>query len=331
MQPIFDLTATSDFAKRYNIRSAALEQLKKSNDIGHTNRVIRTARGMVDQGKESDAVEVLLPLVEAAIRFRYQFELGRPAREFEPTELLRKLRDAGVLDRDRFLSLAETFATEGRSGSDQVDSAIDALRWLYERQELGDGPVDAARVKRTLQAKASRRSDDGNEGAASVPIPDIGRRIRDRETHRETDAVSVEHVEYTAQSNIASQTENSRPLDLVGTYVIVPPELFGPARRLAHELHIPGDVFNIEVRSEARLTAGVTDPVDGTSHAGSATTWYLAAGDAPTIEFGFIDSNRPTVRSFELKSGGRWGMGFDVVWDVGAKALDYRGLHKSTA
>jgi hypothetical protein len=80
------------------------------------------------------------------------------------------------------------------------------------------------------------------------------------------------------------------------------------------------------------LSLGVTDPATKTQHSGSSTTWYLSAdgSEAPTVEFGYIDTPNPTVESFELQRGS-WGLGFKIKADFGAKALDYRALHRSEA
>lgn len=84
--------------------------------------------------------------------------------------------------------------------------------------------------------------------------------------------------------------------------------------------------------SDSRLDNGVTDPATGTVHAGSATTWFMTArGGRHTIEVGFLrgSGRAPMLRSFVLDRG-QWGIGWDIKHDIGAKALDYRGLHKAT-
>jgi hypothetical protein len=87
------------------------------------------------------------------------------------------------------------------------------------------------------------------------------------------------------------------------------------------------------VISDSRLDNGVTDPATGTTYTGSATTWFMAArGGRHTIEVGYLrgTGRAPMLRSFVLDKG-QWGIGWDIKHDIGAKALDYRGLHKSTA
>lgn len=146
---------------------------------------------------------------------------------------------------------------------------------------------------------------------------------------------------------MAKQTENGRSLNLRAGFAIVPqdlrfaaiqtfkstnvvsnnvtntPSLYGNINALAGE--------NIQIVSDNRIgVAGVTDPVTGTAYAGTATNWFLAAeGGRNTIEVGYLRGARtPTLRSEPLTRG-RWGVGFDIKHDIGAKALDYRGLYKS--
>lgn len=130
-------------------------------------------------------------------------------------------------------------------------------------------------------------------------------------------------------ASMANQVENSHALDVQARYLLVPSELRGAAQRIARDMYQPDADDNIVVISEPRLSSGVT-AVDGvTTYAGSTSTWYLAAHNAPTIEFGYIDP-RPVVTSWEL-SMGQYGRGAMIKWDIGCKALDYRGLQENTA
>lgn len=90
----------------------------------------------------------------------------------------------------------------------------------------------------------------------------------------------------------------------------------------------------IEVRSDNRLgTAGVVDPQNGTAYAGTATNYFLLADPrvVPTIEVGYLRGTGrvPQVRTKNL-DGGQWGIAIDVTYDIGVKALDWRGLRKAT-
>lgn len=89
---------------------------------------------------------------------------------------------------------------------------------------------------------------------------------------------------------------------------------------------------NIVLVSDSRLTNATIDPVTGTSRAGSATTWFMAADPllARTIEVGYLagTGRAPQLRSSLITRGGRYGIEYDVKLDIGAKALDFRGLQR---
>ena len=157
-------------------------------------------------------------------------------------------------------------------------------------------------------------------------------------------------AEATLKSAIAlieKQQDNGVNLNLMATHVIVPSDLKHTAANLIRSstLVYGGDdetargsentlasVESLSLVSDARLANGVTDPDSGTTGSGSATTWYLASAMAHTIEVGYLrgTGRAPQVRSSVL-SNGKWGINWDVKMDIGAKALDYRGLAKSTA
>ena len=76
--------------------------------------------------------------------------------------------------------------------------------------------------------------------------------------------------------------------------------------------------------------AGVTDPTTNTARTGLDTNWFLSAGGSRSVRVAYRrgTNRQPQLRSFTLDRG-QWGMGWDINMDIGAKALDYRGLHKS--
>lgn len=143
-------------------------------------------------------------------------------------------------------------------------------------------------------------------------------------------------------TNDAGETVN---LNIFPEYLIVPPDLEWTARQLLNSAEIREAAaangtrnvirdLNLKLVVDSRLTtAGVTDPDSGTAYAGSATHWFLAANAmrAKTIEVAFLagSGRRPTVRSTVLNNG-QWGIGFDIKHDIGAKALDWRGLRKDS-
>ncbi len=159
-----------------------------------------------------------------------------------------------------------------------------------------------------------------------------------------TAALAVATLE-AARAAVRIQQENGVNLNLMPRYLIVPGQLESTAETLVESnIVVTGsDIvrgnFNsnsragLEVVADARLDNGVTDPDTGTTHTGSATTWFLSApGDGHTIEVGYIrDLGRnPSVRSKVLDEG-RFGIAFDVQHSVGAKAIDWRGMVKNTA
>jgi len=147
-----------------------------------------------------------------------------------------------------------------------------------------------------------------------------------------------------AIESVMTQQDNSVNLNLRPSHLIVPVGLLHTAAGLVNSATLltgsdvqigssnPIQMHNLTLVSDSRLDNGVTDPLSGTANAGSATTWYMAASMARTIEVGYIrgSGRAPELRSFVL-SQGQWGMGWDIKMDIGAKALDYRGFNKATA
>lgn len=146
---------------------------------------------------------------------------------------------------------------------------------------------------------------------------------------------------------LEKQRENGVNLNLKATHLIVPSDLKHTGAELINSSQILLGADDESVRgnmntinaietltlvSDARLSNGVTDPVDGTSQSGSTSTWYLASSMGHNIEVGYLrgTGRAPQVRSFVLTQG-QWGMGWDINMDIGAKALDYHGMQKNTA
>lgn len=152
----------------------------------------------------------------------------------------------------------------------------------------------------------------------------------------------------TVRKKMRIQTENGRNLNIMPKFLIVPPALEDTAEALVKDrtlitgadTTIPSLNTNatkgLVIVSDARLENGLADPTDGsggTTNAGSATTWFMSAvAAAHTIECAYLrGSGRvPQIRPFVLDRG-QWGLGWDVKMDVGAKALDWRGLAKATS
>ena len=143
-------------------------------------------------------------------------------------------------------------------------------------------------------------------------------------------------------------TEKGVILNLRPTHLIVPWGLHftGKELRNSSQIIVAGTAGNVTTRgnantladegleqvTEGRLDNGVTDPDSGTTYSGSATTWFLASNQAPTIEVAYRrgTGRMPQVRGFVLDKG-QWGLGWDINLDIGAKAMEWRTLRKTTA
>lgn len=90
--------------------------------------------------------------------------------------------------------------------------------------------------------------------------------------------------------------------------------------------------IGLQLRTDARIDNGVTDPDSGSSVAGSATAWFLASRAFRTIRGAYRTGTgrRPQLRRFTLDRG-QWGIGWDIAMDCGAKIIGYRGLYRGNA
>ena len=146
----------------------------------------------------------------------------------------------------------------------------------------------------------------------------------------------------TALTMMSKQTRGGAILNILSRFLIVAQAVRFTARQLVTSSEVRDNTSSLnygtrnpiqdeqlQIRADARIDSGVIDPVAETLRAGAATKWFLAAGanEYPTIEVGYLTGTgrQPTLRSYVLTQG-RWGIGFDVKMDIGAKALDWRGL-----
>lgn len=157
----------------------------------------------------------------------------------------------------------------------------------------------------------------------------------------------------TAMGTMFSQQENKVGIDATPTHLIVPPVLIGTAATLLQSPTIvvagtsgavttKGTMNEIDAMQKAwglvtpvsdqRLHNGVTDPVSGTSYAGSDTKWYLVSNKVPTIEVAYLRGagRAPQVRQYVIDKGA-WGIGWDCNLDIGAKALAWHGMYAANA
>jgi hypothetical protein len=142
--------------------------------------------------------------------------------------------------------------------------------------------------------------------------------------------------------------ENGVNLNLMPTHVVVPADLDFALDQILHSsLIVAAGATNpnvqygnlnpvLKVKAQPLptpyLSNGVTDPDSGTVYAGSTTTWYLVSNNANTLEVGYLrgTGRAPQMRSWMLQWG-QFGIGYDVRLDIGAKALDWRGMVQSTS
>lgn len=142
-------------------------------------------------------------------------------------------------------------------------------------------------------------------------------------------------------------TGGVRQLNIKPRFLLVPSDLTFKARELLQSTGIviagtAGSVtergtmntlngLGIQLIVDNRINvSGVIDPATETAYAGSATNWFLASEPGRTVRVGYLagTGRAPQVRRFVLDRG-QWGIGWDIVLDIGVKAIDHKGLYKS--
>ncbi|MEM9378421.1 MAG: prohead protease/major capsid protein fusion protein [Planctomycetota bacterium] len=140
-----------------------------------------------------------------------------------------------------------------------------------------------------------------------------------------TGALSVASLGAAEEKMLDQVSEGGIPLALMPKYLLVPPALKVAAQQLTAEI-------NPTQATEANPFRGVLDVVvEPRLTAASTTQWYLIADPAriDTIEVGWLEGNRgPQFGSKEVFENR--GMKFAVWADVGVKAIDFRGLVRSS-
>lgn len=153
----------------------------------------------------------------------------------------------------------------------------------------------------------------------------------------------------TLQAGIAAvrkQRIGDRVLNLQPKFLVVPQSLYwsadvlvnSPQRIIAAD---SGGTRNpllglLGVIADDRIgAAGVRDPRTGSIVTGLDTNWLLVCrpGDqgAKTVMVGYLagTGRAPKIRSFVLDRG-QWGLGWDISFDIGVKALDFRAMYFAT-
>lgn len=137
--------------------------------------------------------------------------------------------------------------------------------------------------------------------------------------------------------NVQTGLDNSTLLNITPSFLIVPSALQTVAEQFVGQIFptkntdtVPESLRRLQVIAEPRLDNGVT--FGGVTYSGSASNWYLAANpnQIDIIEIGQLEgADGPYLETRD---------GFDVDGlsikcriDVGAAAIDFRGLLKNTA
>jgi hypothetical protein len=168
-------------------------------------------------------------------------------------------------------------------------------------------------------------------------------------THKNITTAALDSTAIKAAATaMRKQTKNGVNLNISPMYLVCAADLDWTARELLNssQILIKGSTdaergnrnvvadIGLQIRSDARISNGVTNPLTGVASTGSATAWFLVASPSmvPTIEVAYLSGTgrRPTIRSFVLDRG-QWGVGYDMKLDIGAQILDYRGLFKGNA
>ena len=115
-------------------------------------------------------------------------------------------------------------------------------------------------------------------------------------------------------------------LNVRGKYLVVSEALRFTAAAIARNVETAAGNTNVIVQSDGRIDIGVRNPETGQNYDGSSTAWFVASGNRPAIEVGYRQENRmPSVRQYNLEQG-QWGIGWDIKFDIGAKAIDPSGI-----
>jgi len=142
-------------------------------------------------------------------------------------------------------------------------------------------------------------------------------------------------------------TGGVKQLNIKPRYMLIPSDLMFTARELLQSTGIviagtAGSVtergnantlngLGIELVMDNRLNAGgVIDPATETAYTGTATNWFLASEPGRTVRVGYLSGTgrAPQIRRFNLDKG-QYGIGWDIVLDIGVKAIDHKGMYKS--
>lgn len=250
-------------------------------------------------------------------------------------------------------TIVDNFATNSRtqiegaaltlvpSGGTADHTAIGALReetfrirrygvqWVIDEQDvLADGTNLLSTVPED-HGRATRRLREDLIYTTIVENPNLADGVALFDSSRGND-VSAALDATSLQAGITwmrTRKSNGRLLNYAPTHLIVAPTIELSARALLMARYLP-NCDNLTLEVEPRLEEPYTHPITGGTVTGVAGSWLLADSTAATLEFARTQE-KPRIQGYVIESG-QWGIGFQVNFDCGVKALDWRGLYKST-
>lgn len=139
---------------------------------------------------------------------------------------------------------------------------------------------------------------------------------------------------------MTDKSGKTKPMNLRAGWVIVPRTLRASAKTITKSATVvsgsttpiasnnphDGEYF---MRSDARLDTGVIDPRTDTMVTGSTGKWYLGeASGQHSLQVGYRrgTGRAPQVRTMRLNQPGQFGVGWDVVHDIGVGVVSPKGM-----
>lgn len=231
---------------------------------------------------------------------------------------------------------------------DIIDDHFQALKDMPDEMALACGRLRPDLVYYVLMSNPTLTASGAALFSASQPAGITG---GSAQSNLATGAALAADKLQAAMAAMFNFRENGVGLNLHPTHILVPMVLWGTAANLLYGQTIVatgstdltlGDASaiaeiqkkfgRIEIVSDQRLTNGVVDPNTGSAASGSSTTWRLVSNRVPTIEVAYLrgSGRAPQVRPYALDKG-QWGIGWDVNLDIGAAALEWRGMYEARA
>jgi len=161
----------------------------------------------------------------------------------------------------------------------------------------------------------------------------------DRGNLKTSNALSIANLAV-AEAAMATQTIKTKSnkviaRNLMAGYLITPRGLRATAKQVANSsLIVSGETAQrgnlnphdgeYQIRSDARLDVGVINPITEAMVTGAATTWFIAERSGKqALQLGYRrgTGRAPTLRVKRLDQPGQFGIGWDIVFDLGIGVL----------